>query len=405
MAVAMVFQNIPATPLFTLNWTPRSSGAYAGTCIFLIVLGAIARILAAAKSIMDRRFLAAAKARRYVVVAGKTSDTNKGSELELQPTSDDSSEQTTGKLISAKGVEENVRVVNAAGGPPVMPWRFSVDLPRAAMLTLNAGVGYLLMLAVMTMNVGYFLCVLVGIFVGDLGPEPRDKELLTILPLLLPLASAHFNVEAPPTRGGNEDTQPSFPCGGPTQPSSSRTKISLDDPKVAIAMEMGHDQAAVQVLLGVGSNPGSNFNITVLPTFRQIGLGAFCLPEVKLTEEVLGFKPKEGMDATLQVLSNGDPTGGLYHCVDITFSSSAKYSKPDSCKNGTGIEAFPFQGDAARRNANESTPNGQQQPGRGGSGAGGSPTQTPTPSGNMAPIQTAAWGVLGAAIVGGVALL
>ncbi|KAK2879996.1 hypothetical protein FQN49_000689 [Arthroderma sp. PD_2] len=227
---------------------------------------------------------------------------------------------------------------------------------------------------------------------------------------LLPLASAHFNVEAPPTRGGTEDTQTSFPCGGPTSPSSSRTEIPLDDPKVAIAMEMGHDQSAVQVLMGLGSNPGSNYNITVLPTFRQIGLGSFCLPEVKLSEEVLGFRPEEGMDATLQVLSNGDPTGGLYHCVDITFSGSARYSKPDSCKNGTGIEAVPFQGDAARRNANESTPNGRQQPGSSsgdgdGSGAGGSPSESPSPSGNTAPIQTAAWGVLGAAIAGGVALL
>ncbi|KAM5443186.1 hypothetical protein MferCBS31731_001503 [Microsporum ferrugineum] len=168
MAMAMVFQNIPATPLFTLNWTPRSSGAYAGTCIFLIVLGVVARVLLTAKAIMDRHFLAAARARRYVVVAGRTSSST-SAEPESGRSSEDAEEKKTGRLISAHGVEENVRVVNATGGPPVMPWRFSVDLPRAAMLTLNAGVGYLLMLAVMTMNVGYFLCILVGIFVGDLA--------------------------------------------------------------------------------------------------------------------------------------------------------------------------------------------------------------------------------------------
>lgn len=247
-------------------------------------------------------------------------------------------------------------------------------------------------------------------------------KLLTVLPALLPLVAAHFNVEAPPTRGGTEDTQPSFPCGGPTQPSNTRTKIPLDDPKVAIAMEMGHDQAAVQVLLGLGSNPGSNFNITVIPTFRQVGLGSFCLPDVMLSEDVVGFKPTEGMDATIQVLSNGDPNGGLFHvrvfplyiwllrhanmitaqCIDITFTGSAHYSKPDSCKNGTGIEAMPFSGEAARRNANESTPNGQPQGGSGGGSGGG---ESPKPTGNSAPIQTAAWGVLGAAIAGGVALL
>ncbi|DAA74559.1 TPA_exp: putative Ctr copper transporter [Trichophyton benhamiae CBS 112371] len=175
MAVAMVFQNIPATPLYTLSWTPRTSGAYAGTCIFLIVLGVVARVLLTAKSIMDRRFLAAARARRYVIVQGRRASISPpGSpttptEPESERSSEDADEKKTGRLISAHGVEENVRVVNATAGPPVMPWRFSVDLPRAAMVTLNAGVGYLLMLAVMTMNVGYFMCILVGIFVGDLA--------------------------------------------------------------------------------------------------------------------------------------------------------------------------------------------------------------------------------------------
>ncbi|EFQ97162.1 hypothetical protein MGYG_00205 [Nannizzia gypsea CBS 118893] len=177
MAVAMVFQNIPATPLYTLSWTPRSSRAYAGTCVFLIFLGAAARTLLTAKSIMDRRALAAARARRYVVVADRrTSSTSPSSESQTLPaepeserSSEDAFEKKTGTLISAHGVEENVRVVNATAGPPVMPWRFSVDLPRALMVTLTACVGYLLMLAVMTMNVGYFMCVLVGIFVGDLA--------------------------------------------------------------------------------------------------------------------------------------------------------------------------------------------------------------------------------------------
>lgn len=148
MAVAMVFQNIPATPLYTLNWTPRTSGAYAGTCIFLIVLGVVARALLTAKSIMDRRFLAAARARRYVVVQGRISpppgSPTSPTEPESERSSEDADEKKMGRLISAHGVEESVRVVNATAGPPVMPWRFSVDLPRAAMVTLNAGVGYLL---------------------------------------------------------------------------------------------------------------------------------------------------------------------------------------------------------------------------------------------------------------------
>lgn len=46
-------------------------------------------------------------------------------------------------VLSANGVEEHVRVVQQANHG-VQPWRFSVDLPRAALVTVMAGVGYLL---------------------------------------------------------------------------------------------------------------------------------------------------------------------------------------------------------------------------------------------------------------------
>lgn len=54
-------------------------------------------------------------------------------------------------------------------GKSCVPWRLSVDLPRALIFLCITGVGYLLMLAVMTMNVGYFCSVLGGAFLGDLA--------------------------------------------------------------------------------------------------------------------------------------------------------------------------------------------------------------------------------------------
>ena len=48
-----------------------------------------------------------------------------------------------GVLISERGVEEEVRVVRSHKRP-AMPWRFSSDLPRAAYVTVIAGVAYLL---------------------------------------------------------------------------------------------------------------------------------------------------------------------------------------------------------------------------------------------------------------------
>jgi hypothetical protein len=46
----------------------------------------------------------------------------------------------------------------------------------------------------------------------------------------------------------------------------------------------------------------------------------------------------EGMNATIQVVTNGDPDGGLYNCADITFSAGAAPAS-GVCTNGTGVTA------------------------------------------------------------------
>ncbi|PGH35465.1 hypothetical protein GX50_01680 [[Emmonsia] crescens] len=222
-----------------------------------------------------------------------------------------------------------------------------------------------------------------------------------LLPLtyLLTLASAHFELIQPPSRGADYDRLTEFPCAG-LPISSQRTQVSLNDPELSIALRMGHDHSAVQVLLALGSDPGRNFNITLVPTFGQVGLGDFCLPDVEFTEEKLGTRLTEGLEATLQVVTNGDPSGGLYNCADIVFTSRASDDSPDSCRNGTGVTASPFPESAAGINANSSTPNGQPQGGSGG-GQGGE-----KPPGNAASsLQTAVWGVFGAAVLVACALL
>ncbi|KAJ6087853.1 hypothetical protein N7467_006767 [Penicillium canescens] len=226
------------------------------------------------------------------------------------------------------------------------------------------------------------------------------KFSLLTLASVVPMAAAHFKLMYPTSRGFDEDTMPNFPCGGMSQ-SSNRTKLPLSGGSFPVALEMHHAQTAVEVLLSLGSDPGDNYNIVLAPTFQVNGLGEFCLPHVAITEKLIGRNLTDGMNATLQVQSSGDPSGGLYACADIQFSADVTYEKPSACSNNTNLAATAFPASSAARNANESTAEGQAQSGSSST----TTTTTSTSKGAAVPMQTAAWGVLGAALIGGMAVL
>ena len=134
MAMSMTFFTSTATPLYSASWTPSGAGSYAGTCIFLILLAVLFRSFFALRVILEARWLDQALQRRYVVVRRRTPEAES---VEADPDAKEAS------LVSARGVEEKVKVVKREKRG-AMPWRFSVDLPRAALVGLTAGVGYLL---------------------------------------------------------------------------------------------------------------------------------------------------------------------------------------------------------------------------------------------------------------------
>ncbi|KAF9875226.1 low affinity copper transporter [Colletotrichum karsti] len=134
--MTMTFFEAFKTPLYSTKWTPTSEGEYAGTCIFLIALACILRLLLALKPILEERFW-----RNYPVYE---SDKQHG---DVDP--------GMGAAVVRRDLVGRWR-----------GWRAGASAARATYEVIIGGVGYLLMLAIMTMNVGYFLSVLGGIWLG-----------------------------------------------------------------------------------------------------------------------------------------------------------------------------------------------------------------------------------------------
>ena len=123
----MTFTTSHSTPLYSTAWTPRSEGAYAGNCIFLIVLGLIFRLISAYRQTLERRWHERALNRRYIVVAGETEE-EREKQLGLNARKANAYEGT----LTVRGMDERVRVMKSSRqAVQTQAWRLSTDLPRA----------------------------------------------------------------------------------------------------------------------------------------------------------------------------------------------------------------------------------------------------------------------------------
>ena len=86
------------------------------------------------RHVLDRKLMDRERNRRYIVVKGKPT---------AEQVINKDPDASTGTLVTERGSEESVRIVKR-NVRAVMPWRLSVDLPRAAFVTLMSGIGYLL---------------------------------------------------------------------------------------------------------------------------------------------------------------------------------------------------------------------------------------------------------------------
>lgn len=158
MQMEMIFFHATNTPLYSMSFAPSNTGQYAGMCVFIIVLGVIFRASVAYRHALEQRWLGKEQNQRHVVVRGIPTEIQ---QVGAKPVAKRATTVTEG------GVQEEITFVENHKRK-TSPWRLTVDIPRALLTTATVGMAYLLMLAVMTMNVGYFISVLVGAFVGEI---------------------------------------------------------------------------------------------------------------------------------------------------------------------------------------------------------------------------------------------
>ena len=115
----IVFFTSTTTPLYSTSWSPSSRGQYAATCIFLIALAIIFKLLLAQRAKLEHRWQQMEGRRRYKI-AGVEKKTD-------QPSEEESTMDVIKKKVSG-----------------VRPWRTRQDIPRAGLDVVIAGVGYLL---------------------------------------------------------------------------------------------------------------------------------------------------------------------------------------------------------------------------------------------------------------------
>lgn len=160
MTMAMTFYESLNTPFLFSSWKPTTTAQYAGTCIALIFFAAFLRILISLKSTLERSVWVPRPKAGHDNHAGGAG--GGGDPFEAA---------AGGGGDAAQKEWERPMTFASETGKFVRAWRATTVGTRLAMGAYEAvivGVGYVLMLAVMTMNVGYFLSVLAGVFLGTI---------------------------------------------------------------------------------------------------------------------------------------------------------------------------------------------------------------------------------------------
>jgi len=144
-------------PVWFADWMPVTNGGFAGACIGLFMLAVIERWIAAMRAVVEvwwKRRAQSIVALRSIPKRNKSMSSEKGEDVEIaiEATADERPYTPDRLVPSLRSIA------------PFIP---SHDFARGAMQMAQAALGYALMLAVMTFNAGYILCIIAGIGTGE----------------------------------------------------------------------------------------------------------------------------------------------------------------------------------------------------------------------------------------------
>ncbi|MCJ1310948.1 hypothetical protein MMC25_004617 [Agyrium rufum] len=157
--------------------------------------------------------------------------------------------------------------------------------------------------------------------------------------LLLPLTSAHFLLNYPPTLGFDDDNEGISPCGGADIKFDMSTDVMIPVGGFPIQLQSTHPQA--NWLFRATLDQQAPFNWTdLLPVVTQSGLGDFCIPDLMAPESFAG---KMGLVQIIQDAVDGE----LFQCSAVMFMTGTNSSVSSSCKNVTGLAASVLPGSSS----------------------------------------------------------
>ncbi|KAH8898399.1 hypothetical protein GQ53DRAFT_742459 [Thozetella sp. PMI_491] len=177
------------------------------------------------------------------------------------------------------------------------------------------------------------------------------------------IANAHFNLNAPPTIGFDEDSEGTAPCGGFT-PDFSKTLTDFHVGGEPIGTLLGHPQGNWLYRATLDQKASGNWT-QLFPIVMQSGLGLFCETSVTAPSSWVGQK------GVVSVVVDA-PDGLLYQCAIVNFVSGTGTVDSSTCKNATAVQAS-FVGDSSLSSLVSGSGSS--------SGGGANTTGTTTPSG------------------------